>query len=226
MSAHSVGIVLDGIAANVNHNGGRLLVGIDDNLWATTGDAQEPSRARDPDDLAGKVLRMTTAGEPIAGSFVAVSGVRNAQGFGFRSPFRLVVADHGPSGELGRTGHDEIDVVNIGEDLGWPEADGCTPLTGVRSPLVVFEEALPPGGLALLNSGPGQRAYVTALGAERLLEIDLDSANTVVHLDGTNGRLRDVVVAPEGFLFVTTSNCDGRGECPADGDQILRMARD
>jgi glucose/arabinose dehydrogenase len=39
------------------------------------------------------------------------------------------------------------------------------------------------------------------------------------------GRLREVTMGPDGFLYVTTSNCDGRGTCPVDKDRILRVRR-
>lgn len=48
-------------------------------------------------------------------------------------------------------------------------------------------------------------------------------ASHEVYLDGTHGRLRDVIMGPDGHLYVTTSNCDGRGSCGADKDLVLRI---
>lgn len=39
------------------------------------------------------------------------------------------------------------------------------------------------------------------------------------------GRLREVIMGPDGELYVTTSNCDGRGSCPPEQDKILRITR-
>ncbi len=71
---------------------------------------------------------------------------------------------------------------------------------------------------------------IGALGAQQLHRVVLaDDASRVemheVYLRSTFGRLRDVVMGDDGELYVTTSNCDGRGDCPADGDKILRVTR-
>jgi glucose/arabinose dehydrogenase len=218
-------VVLDGIPANQNHDGGRLRIGPDGALWASTGDAQEPQRSRDLGDRAGKILRLDPDEPGVAD--VVVSGVRNSQGFAFLDDdgARLVVTDHGPSGEFARLGHDELNVVDAGGDVGWPDAHACDAVDGVTSPLLVFDEALPPGSVAVIDEDGATKAFVTALGARKLIEVDLATGDAVVHLDGTHGRLRDIVVAPDGSLWVTTSNCDGRGTCPPEGDAVLRLTR-
>ena len=49
------------------------------------------------------------------------------------------------------------------------------------------------------------------------------AGDPVSYYDGRYGRLRSVVAAPDGSLWVTTSNTDGRGN-PRDGDdRILRV---
>ena len=42
-----------------------------------------------------------------------------------------------------------------------------------------------------------------------------------VYLRGQHGRLREVRMGPDGHLYVTTSNCDGRASCPPSKDAIL-----
>ena len=237
-------VLVAGIPAGRFHNGGRLRFGPDGMLYAGTGDAMRPELARDPKSLAGKLLRMTRDGEPPGDSpnrrgLVYLSGVRNLQAFAFAPGGEVLVADHGPSGELGREGHDEITRARAGDDLGWPTYYGCEVALGVTAPSLVFEQATPPGG-ALLYQGDAIREWkgsllVATLGSQHLhrLTFDRDDSRRVEHhevyFQGEGptglGRLRDVVTGPDGALYVTTSNCDGRGDCPRDGDKIYRITR-
>jgi len=237
-------VLVSGIPAATFHDGGRIRFGPDGMLYAGTGDAQKPELARDWTSLAGKVLRMTRNGEvppdnPRDDSVIFLVGVRNVQAFAFAKDGDLIVADHGPSGEMGRRGHDEITRARRGEDLGWPTFWGCEVSLGVVAPSLVFERAMPPGG-AVLYEGEAIREWdgsliVATLGSEHLHRVAFDPADPrrveyheVYFLgDGPTGlgRLRDVVTGPDGALYVTTSNCDGRGDCPQGGDKIYRITR-
>ncbi|WP_170319404.1 PQQ-dependent sugar dehydrogenase [Polyangium spumosum] len=237
-------VLLAGIPAGRFHNGGRLRFGPDGMLYVGTGDAQHPELARDPKSLAGKLLRMTRDGEipadnPTRRSLVYLSGARNVQAFAFAPSGEVLVADHGPSGEMGREGHDEITRAKAGDDLGWPTYYGCEVALGVTAPSLVFEQATPPGG-AVLYEGDAIREWkgsliVATLGSQHLHRVSFarDDPRRVEHhevyFQGNGptglGRLRDVVTGPDGALYVTTSNCDGRGDCPPDGDKIYRITR-
>ncbi|MBL9021395.1 MAG: PQQ-dependent sugar dehydrogenase [Myxococcales bacterium] len=236
-------VVFSGIAAAQYHDGGRIRFGPDGMLYVGTGDGREPERSQDPKDPAGKILRLTPEGEvpadnPIAGSPAYVTGVRNSQGFDWLDDGSFVVTDHGPSGELnGWSGHDEVNVARPGENLGWPRVHGCDPYAGARAPSLVWREAAPPGGAAVYRGSaiPGWRGalVVATLRSEHLHVVRFDPndarariLNHAVYLagDSGSGRLRDVVMGPDGKLYVTTSNCDGRGTCGADKDRILRIA--
>lgn len=237
-------IVLGGIPASRYHVGGRLHFGPDGMLYASTGDAEQPELAHDPSSLAGKILRLTRDGEvppdnPRPGSFVYMLGVRNAQGFAWPGDGSLFVADHGPSGELGRTGHDEISRAKAGSDLGWPGAVGCETLGRSTGPSLVWERAAPPGGAAIytgdeMNEWKGS-LLVAMLGAKHLHRVVFDRRDPrkverhEVYFEGDAptglGRLREVVMGPDGALYVTTSNCDGRGVCPQERDRIYRIRR-
>ncbi|HUP41687.1 MAG TPA: PQQ-dependent sugar dehydrogenase [Thermoanaerobaculia bacterium] len=234
-------ILLAGIPAASFHNGGRLRIGPDRMLYAGTGDAGDPELARDPRSPAGKLLRLTLDGEvppdnPIAGSAAYLTGIRNTQGFDWSGDGSVWLVDHGPSGERGRRGHDEVNVARAGDDLGWPAVYGCETGDGLVTPALTWERAAPPGGAAIYTGSaiPEWRGslLVGTLGSRHLHRVVFSerepgrvARHEVYFESGGYGRLREVVMGTDGELYVTTSNCDGRGSCPAAGDRILRVTR-
>ncbi len=240
LSAVSDRVILDDIPAGTFHNGGRIKFGPDGNLYVGTGDARQPELAQDPSSPAGKILRMTPDGEvpddnPFGDSFVFILGVRNTQGFDWLGNGTLLVADHGPTGELGRSGHDEVSIARPGENLGWPATWRCDRQQGFVTPSIVWEEALPPGGAAFyqgddipewqgslligsLRSTHLQRVMIATDGSLRVTGHE-------VYLEDEVGRIREVIAGPDGGLYITTSNCDSRGSCPPEGDQLLRIRK-
>jgi len=210
-------------------------------LYIGTGDGRSPDRSQDKADLAGKILRVTPDGDvpgdnPFPGNPVYILGIRNTQGFDWFDGGTMVITDHGPSGEyLGREGHDEVNVARAGDNLGWPTKWSCEEADGFVAPSITWREALPPGGAALyrgtaIPEWTGALA-IGALRSEHLQIVHFDSEDRrrvtghEVYLAGAHGRLRDVVMGPDGHLYVTTSNCDGRGTCGAAKDAILRIVR-
>lgn len=239
-SARREQVILDGIAGARVHDGGRIRFGPDGMLYVGTGDAGEPDRAQDPASPNGKLLRVTPEGgvpadNPIPGSPVLLSGLRNVQAFDWLDPRTLVVTDHGPSGELGRRGQDEVTVAAAGANLGWPLVSGCDASPGTRAPLLSWDQAAPPGGGSLYR-GDAVPAWkgsflMGVLGARHLHRIELGPDGSLrgheVYLSGDPpgglGRLREVVQGPDGAVWVTTSNCDGRGICPLEKDVVARI---
>lgn len=242
-SAKQERVLLSGIPAARFHDGGRLRIGPDGMLYVGIGDGTHYENAQLLESLSGKLLRITRDGAPAPGnpfphSPVFLRGVRNTEGFDWLDRNTLVVADHGPSGEVhGWTGHDELNVARAGENLGWPLVHGCERAKGTVPPVLSWDEAVPPGG-ALLYRGtaiPQWKGSVLmgVLGSKHLHRVVLDPKDPhhvlshEVYFEGDppggHGRLRDVVLGPDGALYVTTSNCDGRGNCPDDKDAILRI---
>jgi aldose sugar dehydrogenase len=239
LSASRDRIIIDNIPVAQFHNGGRIRFGPDGMLYVGTGDARKPELSQDVNSLAGKILRLTPDGQvpadnPFPGNPAYILGIRNTQGFDWVNESTLWVSDHGPSGELGRSGHDEVSVAQAGDNLGWPTAYRCESRQGLVTPAIVWRQALPPGGAAIYTGNTISEwqgsLMVAALRAEQLQRVVIDPQSGQVqqhevYLRGQHGRLRDVVMGPDGELYVTTSNCDGRGSCPADGDKILRITR-
>jgi glucose/arabinose dehydrogenase len=219
-------VLVDDLPGATIHDGCRLKFGPDGKLYATTGDAGESRLAQRRDSLAGKILRLNPDGSipgdnPFPGSAVYSLGHRNAQGLGWDTRGRLIASEHGPSGFPG--GHDEINLIQPGANYGWPEVAGKGGQGRFVDPLVESgRDTWAPSGLAIHDG----HVYVAALRGRRLLRMRLtgDGVDEVTAwLVGTHGRLRDVVVGPDGALYVTTSNRDGRGSPSAGDDRILRV---
>ncbi|WP_205624725.1 PQQ-dependent sugar dehydrogenase [Vulgatibacter incomptus] len=239
-SATTDRVILDDLPGHPFHDSGRIHVGPDKMLYVGVGDSGEPKLAQDPNARNGKLLRINLDGgipddNPVRGNPLFLLGVRNTEGFDWLDPKTLIIADHGPSGDLGRTGLDEVNIARKGDNLGWPTISGCAVEKGMVTPVLSWKLAVPPGGLVIDRSGaiPQWKGSVImgTLGSRHLHRVVLDSKHRVekheVYFRGDPpqglGRLREVIVGPDNQLYVTTSNCDGRGTCPPDRDKILRI---
>lgn len=212
--------VLDGIPSARNHNGGRIEFGPDGMLYATTGDAGEPSSAQDIDSLAGKILRMTPDGgvpddNPFPGSLVYSYGHRNSQGIAWAGDGTMYAS------EFGQNDWDEVNVIAPGSNYGWPEVEGTGGSDEYIDPVQQWPtREASPSGIAIA----GDRIYIANLRGENLRVVPLNALDTSrVNFQNEFGRLRDAVVAPDGSLWVLTNNTDSRGSPRSDDDQILRI---
>jgi glucose/arabinose dehydrogenase len=220
----SVRPIFTGIVRGNFHDGGRIAFGPDGQLYATTGDATRGSRAQDLQSPNGKILRMTPSGgvppgNPFAGSRVWSLGHRNVQGLAWDRAGRLWAS------EFGDKRYDEINLIQPGGNYGWPAVEG--PGTGggrFTSPALTWSptSTSSPSGVAVA----GSRLYVAGLQCYCLWSIPISGAQLGKPrklLAGRYGRLRTVARAPDGSLWVTTSNRDGRGNPAATDDRILRV---
>jgi glucose/arabinose dehydrogenase len=213
-------VILDGIPNGAIHDGGRLAFGPDGYLYASTGETGDGELAQDKNTLAGKILRITTDGDPapgnpFPGSEIWSYGHRNVQGLAFDDQDRLW------SSEFGYHTYDELNLIEPGKNYGWPMVEGRGDQLGLVNPQVVWEtDVASPSGLAWLDG----ELWLASLRGERLWRIDVHGAHASNPTDffvGQYGRMRTVVVTPEGKLWVTTSNRDGRGAPRAGDDRIL-----
>ena len=211
--------VLTGIPKGRTGNTGRIAFGADGELYVGTGDAGRPALAQDPSSLAGKVLRVDPIGDPPrdnphAGSPVWSSGHHVVDG--------LCAADDALfEVEAGGNDPDEVNRIVAGDDYGYPVRDGSTD-PPVRT-LPAADRS--PGGCAVQRG----RLWVTSLDGSALLGAPLSgpaSAPTVGTfapvLVKRYGRLRTVVAAPDGALWLTTSNRDGHGRPVAADERVIR----
>ncbi|WP_028636240.1 PQQ-dependent sugar dehydrogenase [Nocardioides sp. URHA0032] len=213
-------VILDGIPNGFIHDGGRLAFGPDGYLYASTGETGDAELAQDKGTLAGKILRMTTDGKPapgnpFPGSQIWSYGHRNVQGLAFDDDDRLWAS------EFGQDTYDELNLIEKGHDYGWPMVEGRGSGKGLTNPQVVWPtDVASPSGLAYLDG----HLWLASLRGERLWRVDLHGDHAVHPVDyfvGKYGRMRTVVVTPDGRLWVTTSNRDGRGDPQPGDDRIL-----
>jgi glucose/arabinose dehydrogenase len=215
-------VVLDGIPNGFIHDGGRIAFGPDGRLYVSTGETGDPELAQDPDSLAGKILRITADGGPAPGnpdpdSPVWSMGHRNVQGLAWDDRGRLWAS------EFGASTWDELNLVEKGGNYGWPEVEGTGGGPEFIDPQLVWPvEEASPSGLAYADG----RLWMGALRGQRLWRIDVSgdgrAARPTAYFTGDAGRLRTVATAPDGTLWVTTSNRDGRGD-PADVDDRILL---
>ncbi|MGQ0480297.1 MAG: PQQ-dependent sugar dehydrogenase [Pseudonocardia sp.] len=213
--------VLTGIPAAAIHDGGALVFGPDGMLYAGTGDAAERSLAQDPASLGGKILRMTPEGAPAPGnpdpaSVVYSLGHRNVQGLAFDSRGRLWAS------EFGANTVDELNLIRAGGNYGWPLVEGRGDRFEQPAAQWPTDEASP-SGIAIVDDV----VYMAGLRGERLWRIPVGGENAgepTEALRGTYGRLRTPARAPDGSLWLTTSNRDGRGDERDGDDRILRLS--
>ena len=212
--------VLTGIPKSAIHNGGRIAFGPDGMLYIATGDASVPDAAQDRASPAGKILRVTPQGavppdNPFPGSPVYSLGHRNIQGLAFDSRNRLWAS------EFGQSDVDELNLVEPGANYGWPLCEGGCATDGFVDPVAQWEPTsiASPSGLAIV----GDYAYVASLRGQTVWQVPLDGRTATRLALGDLGRLRTIVAAPDGSLWLSTSNTDGRGDPRADDDRILRL---
>ncbi len=239
-------IIIDAIPASQYHAGTRLRFGPDAKLYITTGDATKQARAQKMDSINGKTLRLNDDGSiPSDNPFVNQKDVRgeiwsyghrNAQGMDFQPETGLMFqTEHGPSIIDGvslfkRTGGDEVNIVERGKNYGWDKISHNMTKKGMETPIIEFSPAVAPGSGMFYrgNLFPEfkNNFFFGALKGEMIVRLVLDGRKIVSRdnlLEKQYGRIREIAEAPDGSIWFSTSNRDGRGDPAKTDDRILRI---
>lgn len=213
-------IIVDNIPGAANHNGGRIKFGPDGFLYITTGDAQNPSLAQNKNSLAGKILRVTEEGKPVAdnpfNNLVYSYGHRNPQGLTWDGNGQLWSTEHGPQTK------DEVNKIEKGKNYGWPTITGDEASVGMETAkLNSGSTTWAPAGLVFSQDS----LFFGGLRGQTLFKVKINGDQLILaeNLKGEFGRIRDVVAGPDDMLYITTSNRDGRGTPQDLDDRIIKV---
>jgi glucose/arabinose dehydrogenase len=234
-------IIVENIPAAPNHAGTRARFGPDSKLYVTTGDSTDWNLAQKTDSLAGKTLRLNDdGGIPEDNPFVKdkkyrpeiySTGHRNAQGLAWSPEGLMFQTEHGPSGFEGKGGGaDEVNFVERGKNYGWAEIYGDLKKDGMVSPLLSYTPACAPASALVYNAAafPAFKGnlFFGCLRGARIIRVVLSGSQVVSQenlLEGKFGRIREMAQGPDGFIYFSTSNRDGRGSAAKDDDRIMRI---
>jgi aldose sugar dehydrogenase len=215
------------------HFGGRIVFDRKGHVFLTLGDRGDMERAQRLDDHAGSVIRLKEDGSaPKDNPFVDRNGAkpelftkgnRNIQGAALHPRTgELWIHEHGPQGG------DEINVIRAGRNYGWPvvtygvnygigtKIGEGTQKPGLEQPLYYWVPSIAPSGMAFYGGDkfPNWRGnlLVGALRDEMLVRLELDGEKIVKEermMRDTIGRIRDVRVGPDGYVYLLTDERRG-----------------
>lgn len=218
-------IIIEEIAGNFTHDGGRIEFGPDNYLYITTGDAQLPEESQKTTNNIGKILRTGIDGsipkDNPFNNYIYSYGHRNAQGLAWDKNGNLWSTEHGPSGF--DSGKDELNFIIKGKNYGWPKITGDQNLEGLESPKAQSGNKVWAPGQAIFYK---DSIFFVGLRGAAIYKFKIDGTNVIKQEEfftNTWGRLRAIELGPDGYFYITTSNTDGRGIKNENDDKLIKI---
>ena len=232
---HFAKTIVDSIPSFAISIGGRLMTTEDQKLFLTVGEGAYSENAQDAKSLQGKILRFNLDGtipkdNPSPNSPVWSAGFRNPQGI-CEGRSAIYATEHGTFS------NDELNQIEKDGNYGWPLQSGqcidsnCL-VEGYRNPLSTWTPTVAPSGIDYYQGKkyPFLRNHVliACLKGQKIIGVEISEDGTQ-SIDEKNllvnkiGRIRDVLVNPEGRIFVATSNEDVYGSKTIQRDKILEV---
>ncbi|MEB6097343.1 PQQ-dependent sugar dehydrogenase [Mammaliicoccus sciuri] len=212
-------VLIDKIPSGQYHHGGRLKIGPDDKLYATTGDASDEQNAQDKDTLGGKILRINLDGSkpkdnPMSNSYVYSYGHRNPQGIVWTPDGQMYASEHG------NQANDEINEIKEGQNYGWPVIEGNEENDNMETPIFTSgsDDTWAPSGIAFKDG----IIYSAALRGEGIMKFDVEK-DEMKKVATKYGRIRDVYIVNDDLYFVS-NNTDGRGNPSQNDDKMYKVS--
>ena len=222
--------ILDKVPGSSFSNGGIIKFGPDSKLYVGTGIVSDLSHeSQNLESLQGKILRLNDDGSvpddnPFDDSLVYSYGHRNPKGMAWDSLGNFYLTEIGP------TKNDEINLITPGKNYGWPDVQCYSTNAEFVNPLKCFDPSLEPGGIIFYTGdklGLENFMILASQKASNLYKAEVDENG--VNLEGSIlsgvGRIRDVAQGPDGYLYVITSNTDGKAFPSDDDDKLLRIMK-
>ena len=221
--------ILDKIPGSAFSNGGIIKFGPDGKLYVGTGSVSDYSdEPQNLDSLSGKILRLNDDGtipsdNPFEESYVFTLGHRNPTGLAWNNQGQMYATETGP------TKNDEINLIKAGSNYGWPQVQCFSKIVNLVNPLECFDPGLEPGGIIFYSGDKfdidNQMIFATQKATNLFkVQINDDGVNLDRILSGV-GRIRDVGQGPDGYVYIITTNTDGKAFPAPDDDKLLRILK-
>lgn len=221
--------ILDRIPGSPFSNGGIMKFGPDGKLYVGTGSVSDSSHEpQNLDSLIGKILRLNADGtipndNPFENSLVYTYGHRNLTGLAWDSDGSMYASEIGP------TKNDEINLIKAGYNYGWPDVECFSDNENFENPLKCFDPGIEPGGIIFYSGDKLELENKMILASQKpaiLFQVTIDDNNTDLDtMMGGIGRIRDVAQSDDGYIYIITSNTDGKGFPDDNDDKLLRILK-